>query len=494
MKYLRLGILGTFFTAILTALQGCSPEDVTKALLVLLALMLPGLGGTGEAPVDNNIFTVSGQLNLPNGVNLDLSSLQAVSLLQSNPISSSGAFQVQGVNTPNQLMVIQTQSGNAVLFGYVFNFTGSAQLLTSRSGNQVLQASSENGTVTFNARTTALTMCLLTPFLFGSSPEDKALFAQNVLNHPDFNQLVLLIETALQANPETALDPTANPQIYQLASTIALDVFNDLEDLIVPDSMPLEPSQIIVLPPPPGGILGEWIDNRPGPREFVLLNKTFAFYAVELTPINPSTEIDCQGLLDGILLRRFFTLWLIPSSDSEKDCGIDPSAPFEATFTVDDGKAWVFNGIQLLVFIIDLVAGFGKIDALNPLTLKLMDDIIIEANAAQIDSAVAAVLGAAADDETAVVTALFNLIFTNSVVGEFLVEKALLLLQRSFGFSLENLASLLNFAGPVKLVTTVLGSVEKLFFLGSWVKGFVDGPQAGVFLKENGQLIPNPVP
>jgi Viral BACON domain/PKD domain len=149
----------------------------------------------GEAPFD--IVEVVGVVELPDGVDIELTDLNVISFADQGEVGADGGFAVDVVDDiDGPAMFFLTQFGNAfpVLIGLLED---------------------ENGEVEFSVETTIVALSLLNPNLFGTTPEERELYVWAVRNNPDFAIMVLGLTAIYQEDGAQALNFDVNPEVFQ---------------------------------------------------------------------------------------------------------------------------------------------------------------------------------------------------------------------------------------------------------------------------------------
>jgi hypothetical protein len=192
----------------------CAPRYALSLLALALALPLGscsrngGPSGPVHDPSEIPTRTVSGTVTLPDGAQIDLSTLEVVSFAGRSEVSSSGAFRVLVPDTDlPQAVVVTGEDGPACLLGFV--------------------EPGDVNDIVIDASTTALALVMLNPFTIMYSAEDRATVAQMVRDKDWWPELVAWASDVIAGSTTGSLDAEHEPGLMQLAGEIAIDVLTD---------------------------------------------------------------------------------------------------------------------------------------------------------------------------------------------------------------------------------------------------------------------------
>jgi len=150
---------------------------------------------------------VTGEVDLPEGVTIDLAELRIVSFAGSADVAADGSFSlvVPDVAAP-QVLLAMGDGTVPVMLGYVTPY---------------------DTEVVIDAASTALALVLLNPFTTMFSAEDRDELVYMVESKDWWPELVARTESVLGMSGGGRLDGELEPALLQLASGIAIDVLDD---------------------------------------------------------------------------------------------------------------------------------------------------------------------------------------------------------------------------------------------------------------------------
>ncbi|MFX0134198.1 MAG: hypothetical protein ACFFDN_11190 [Candidatus Hodarchaeota archaeon] len=121
----------------------------------------------------------------------------------------------------------------------------------------------QNNKVTVNSQSTALALIMMSPYIIGSSTEQRKSIAEKAVTLQTYNNLVSKLETILTTDAENVLDYSAHSDVYQNASEISIEaltsfgsnllkkmnqstetIYPTIEDVIGPDITLVNPFHI----------------------------------------------------------------------------------------------------------------------------------------------------------------------------------------------------------------------------------------------------------
>jgi hypothetical protein len=280
----------------------------------------------------------SGSVTLPEGTTVSVDDLAALSLVGSVDVGPEGNFTIAvPTGTIQQMVFFHLDSGDCALLGLDDPTT------------QAIEAS---------ATSTALCLTLFNPFLTGINNAERTEYLESVKRHNNFSDLVEELDRAYCSDAKTALDPSTNPIVYQLAAQIMRDSMTSLGtstaksvssmeiDTAAPYIEDAEDSKIKFINPQHiyygVGIYDRAVDLR----ETFLLDRIEHWISVKwdwppsfVWESARSTEYD---LGDG-----YYRIFVTKGRDWNK------------FFDLDDpvGIATFYNTMQCAVYILDIIAG-----------------------------------------------------------------------------------------------------------------------------------------
>jgi len=308
---------------------------------------------------------------------LDMTSLKVVSPMAEEAVQSDGSFHVKfSDSVETSFAAAVNQSGNPVLLSFMTYLPETGLMSVKRKDGQVLLAAIED--LSLGTQSTALSMVMLNPVLFGSSASQRKDFADMVLQHSRFQELFAGVNNILAADPNSNyLVDESHPELFELANEIALDVFDSMASQgilqgVIPD--------IFDRPPP---------SIQPGNSgsQIKLVNPFYidmyaGLYSYGSTPDRPDSYRmhersrlwgfipyvgddygeDEINVTPGISLA----IDIYSGFDTEYDYWLDPAWP--------QGKATWLNGLHIVVDIIDLVIHIPGINEKLGLLVDLAGD------------------------------------------------------------------------------------------------------------------------
>jgi len=154
--------------------------------------------------------TVTGEVQLPEGVNVDPASLRVVSFADDGDVSADGTFtlRVPDVDLP-QVVLAMRDGPLPVMLGYV---------------------TPDQTHIAIDAGSTALALVLLNPYTTMFSASDRQALVSMVESKDWWPELVAWTESVLEMSDGGRLDESLEPALLQLAAGIAIDVLNDWPD------------------------------------------------------------------------------------------------------------------------------------------------------------------------------------------------------------------------------------------------------------------------
>lgn len=197
------------------------------AIVLLLALILPGCGGGGShtpsqlsaastawLPPDQEGISLqesAGSLTLPEGSPLHPEDLQIFTSFGTGNVNSDGGFIANINSQTNQLVTAQKSDGSPVLLGLT--------MLTSGEGAQ-----RSEGDLDLSARTTAITLVFLSPGIATPDRERAALVLQALDKVSELDALEAAIKAALLAGTPLTESPEVKSALNAAvqASLVAL--------------------------------------------------------------------------------------------------------------------------------------------------------------------------------------------------------------------------------------------------------------------------------
>lgn len=195
----------------------------------------------------------------------------------------------------------RNQPDQPVYFGYYF---------PEQYDSRLLRPFVDRGEgIVIDARSTALTMTLINPLLFDSTVEQRAMVAEEVLQHKDFDLLVAQIEDLRSLDPTVRISYETTPDLFFISSRILIDSMKTLAERL-PDSAPAPDFA------PQSGINYDYdmaypVNEDGGIR---IYNPKMAHYAVGLRDPDNEDWDEVQG----------YTLMHIPGKERVLDISIFP--------------------------------------------------------------------------------------------------------------------------------------------------------------------------
>ncbi|MGH7596514.1 MAG: hypothetical protein ACREOI_09180 [bacterium] len=144
---------------------------------------------------------LSGSLVLPGGAAIQANQMEVVSAIGKTDVAAAGTFAGAVVaGQKQQFLYAQSKtSGKPILLGYLSPDSAQTRLSTT---------------------STALSLIMLNPMLFGVGKTAREQMAQRAVQHVRFGELVQRLNQLVQTAPDEALDATLHPEVYQLAVEI----------------------------------------------------------------------------------------------------------------------------------------------------------------------------------------------------------------------------------------------------------------------------------
>ena len=249
---------------------------------ILLGITIYQFGcSSSKAPTNPfNIKTTSysGNVELPNGVNIYYRNLVVSSFIGSAQVKPDGTFDVKAVVGPgNQvLFVTDTTTGNLVLLGYV------------PSGTTI--------GISVSAGSTANALIGITPLLIGYSFSERQQILNFAYAQPQYKKLVNDISADLVTDGEKTLDININPQLYTEAGYISYRAINSFQNQITSTAANILAFRNALYPldttvsNPNGPSLDISINAGDSSNHIIASNPKAIYYATRITGQN-STQI-----------------------------------------------------------------------------------------------------------------------------------------------------------------------------------------------------------
>jgi len=161
-------------------------------------------------PTDTERKKISGKVALPPNTPISSQNLKIITPFSLSQISSDGTFSAEiSQSDKPQIVFASTTQNNPVLLGYIM----------------------PNSTrINLNDTTTATTLALLSPWLIGSVGEQRIQFMKLFKQHNRFPELVELVKTSLQNEPQNILSPN-NQRLFELVIEISTDVLQQYSEI-----------------------------------------------------------------------------------------------------------------------------------------------------------------------------------------------------------------------------------------------------------------------
>lgn len=196
-----------------------------------------GCAGEPASPVDLVPGADSaGVLRLRNPDSSLYRSLQVQTWMGRYDIDAKGRFDARFPDIDDNRFAFVTHRdapNDAVYYGYFF---------PARFDSTHLRPFIDRGAgLTIDARSTALSMVIINPLLFDSTVDQRAMVAEEAVQHPMFSTLSAVIEDHKSLNPTGAINYESTPDLYMLSSRITIDslkaVAARLPDTIVEETV-----------------------------------------------------------------------------------------------------------------------------------------------------------------------------------------------------------------------------------------------------------------
>ncbi|MFC1614881.1 SUMF1/EgtB/PvdO family nonheme iron enzyme, partial [Gemmatimonadota bacterium] len=159
---------------------------------------------------------------------LDLTSLSVVSLQSEDAVEADGSFEATVTDSTTATFVVAVnQAGNPVLLSFMAVTDGAELASVKKKAGGVEFAAVDQ--LSLGTQSTALSLIMMNPILFGSSSEERSLFAERALQYLRFPELVTQITTILTDDPNSNyLVDESHPELFVLANEIADTVYSEL--------------------------------------------------------------------------------------------------------------------------------------------------------------------------------------------------------------------------------------------------------------------------
>lgn len=192
--------------------------------------------------------------------------------------------------------------------------------------------------IVIDARSTALTMVLINPLLFDSTVEQRAMIAEEALQHPRFNTLVRAIEDHRAIDPTGGIRYERTPDLFMLSGGITIDSLQTIAARL-PDRVE---SETLV---PQSGVVYDYNMAYPqvsndGFAKLTIFNPKMAHYvAAYRTPGDENFENAKIHFVPG--KERWLNISIFPPK-------IETVPPTQTPFNLDLGGGYleIFKGFQ----------------------------------------------------------------------------------------------------------------------------------------------------
>ncbi|MCE5272646.1 SUMF1/EgtB/PvdO family nonheme iron enzyme [bacterium] len=178
------------------------------------------------------LVKVAGKVEVASGLNL--SELTVFSIQDENRVGSDGSFNARLTDSTEATFIVATNaSGAPVLLSFMTNVPGTG--LSGVKGKEGFTKLSASDNISLGVQSTALSLVMLNPAVFGTSAQERKAFAERAAQHTRFQELVTQIGAILNSglNPGYLVDDS-HPEIFRLADEIARDVYDGMEEQGIP--------------------------------------------------------------------------------------------------------------------------------------------------------------------------------------------------------------------------------------------------------------------
>lgn len=153
-----------------------------------------------------------GSLEIGEDFGLDFGDIQVITLTEIGELKQDSTFEVDGnISDKYQIVIFKKPQSELPIFIGIYD--------------------PESGTVSAGARTTALALTLLNPYLVYTSQSQRIEYLNAVESHASFSDLISLLNEAYRQDPENVLNYETNPKIYQLTVEIMKGVMENLGNI-----------------------------------------------------------------------------------------------------------------------------------------------------------------------------------------------------------------------------------------------------------------------
>ena len=353
--------------------NGNGKANVNDAIDLLLAYRNKNLNPVNSD--ESDIIEITGKIS---GINLIDPSLITIITPLFETVAKVGQFLLGKIHKDMafSFATAVNPSGNPVLLSYMgYGQAGLTGISKSKNGSPQLAAVDD---IELSPQSTALSIVMLNPLLFGTTTEQRQNFANTAMENDKFDSLVDDIKSVLEADiSSNYLVDNSHPEIFEKASEIAIEVY----DSIISNTM-LQGSSII-----------PDFANRPDPsietaenNNLNLINPFYCYQAAGLYSYGDTVEIE-----SFLLGKRSFRWGIIPYSGeygkTEED--LNPNTDYSISiyrgFNTEDTNKWYslsyaqgqatwYNCGQAVLSIVDIAVKVSGLEDKLPAIVKIVSD------------------------------------------------------------------------------------------------------------------------
>ncbi len=197
--------------------------------------------------------TISGTIDAFQRAQLDPSSLRVVTFLEQKSLDPDFGFTIAAIDEgQGQMVFVVDAANNSVAITY---------LTADRIGPPLHITAEDIG----------VGLIMLNPYLMVLPKEQIDAVAGLSRSHARMAELTSMIEAAIATEPEHLLEYAINPQVFQLAMTISIDILSN----------PPMAARYALAAATVGNELDPHLEDKPGP-DITLVNPLYAFYGFDI--------------------------------------------------------------------------------------------------------------------------------------------------------------------------------------------------------------------